>query len=90
MNIYDFAVGQTNPETFPVEAFKQASIRAIENEHEMFNKYHGSLGHTRLRELMAERESKREGVTCRCKSTRYDERLHAIGHACRPSVNGWQ
>ena len=41
MNIYDFAVGQTNPETFPVEAFKQASIRANENEHEMFNKYHG-------------------------------------------------
>ena len=62
MNIYDFAVGQTNPETFPVEAFKQASIRAIDNEHEMFNKYHGALGHARLRELMAERESQREGV----------------------------
>ena len=62
MNIYDFAVGQTNPETFPVEAFKQASIRAIDNELEMFNKYHGALGHARLRELMAERESQREGV----------------------------
>ena len=28
----------------------------------MFNKYHGALGHARLRELMAERESQREGV----------------------------
>lgn len=62
MSVYDFAVGQTNPETFPVEAFKQAAIRAIENEHEMFNQYPGALGHLRLRELMAERESQREGV----------------------------
>lgn len=62
MSVYDFAVGQTNPETFPVEAFKQAAVRAIENEHEMFNKYPGALGHQRLRELMAERESQREGV----------------------------
>jgi 2-aminoadipate transaminase len=63
MSVYDFAVGQTNPETFPVDAFKQAAIRAIDNEHEMFNKYPGALGHQRLRELMADRESQREGVT---------------------------
>lgn len=62
MSVYDFAIGQTNPETFPVEAFKQAAVRAIENEHEMFNQYPGALGHRRLRELMAERESQREGV----------------------------
>lgn len=62
MAIYDFAVGQTNPETFPVEAFKQAAARAIENEHEMFNKYPGTLGHAGLRQLMAEREQTREGV----------------------------
>jgi 2-aminoadipate transaminase len=62
MSVYDFAVGQTNPETFPVEEFKQAAVTAIENEHEMFNKYPGALGHQRLRELMAERESQREGV----------------------------
>lgn len=59
---YDFAIGQTNPETFPVEAFKLAAIRAIESEHEMFNRYPGSLGHGELRRLMAERESQREGV----------------------------
>lgn len=62
MKIYDFAIGQTNPETFPVEEFKAAAVRAIESEHEMFNKYPGNLGHQRLRELMAERESEREGV----------------------------
>ncbi|MCB1691528.1 MAG: PLP-dependent aminotransferase family protein [Pseudomonadales bacterium] len=59
--IYDFAVGQTDPETFPVEAFKAAALRAIENEHDAFNKYPGSLGHAGLRRLMAERESVREG-----------------------------
>lgn len=62
MPIYDFAVGQTNPETFPVEAFKAAAIRAIDLEHDMFNKYPGALGHAGLRQAMAERESQREGV----------------------------
>jgi 2-aminoadipate transaminase len=61
--IFDFAVGQTNPETFPVEAFKAAAIRAIDSEHETFNKYHGLKGHEGLRSLMAARESEREGVT---------------------------
>jgi len=62
MPVYDFAVGQTNPETFPVEAFKQAALRAIEAEHDAYNKYPGNLGHEGLRALMAERESQREGV----------------------------
>lgn len=60
--VYDFAVGQTNPETFPVEAFKAAALRAIDNEHEMFNRYPGALGHEGLRKVMAEREARREGV----------------------------
>ena len=62
MKVYDFAVGQTNPETFPVEAFKEAALRAIEKDHEMYNKYPGGMGHQGLRELMAARESEREGV----------------------------
>ena len=52
---YDFAVGQTNPETFPVEAFKQAALSAIESEHESFNQYPGGKG-AGLRALMARRE----------------------------------
>ena len=63
MAIYDFAVGQTNPETFPVEAFKAAALRAIDNEHDSFNQYPGGKGHEGLRRLMAERESEREGVS---------------------------
>ena len=59
---YDFAVGQTNPETFPVEAFKRAAIQAIEDEHASFNQYPGGKGHPQLRALMAQRESEREGV----------------------------
>jgi len=62
MTIYDFAVGQTNPETFPVEEFKQAAIRAIDAEHDQFNRYPGNKGHEGLRKAMAERESEREGV----------------------------
>lgn len=62
MTVYDFAIGQTNPETFPVEAFKAAAIRAIEAEHEMFNRYPGGMGHPGLRVAMAKRESEREGV----------------------------
>jgi len=59
---YDFAVGQTNPETFPVEAFKRAAMQAIEDEHASFNQYPGGKGHPQLRALMAQRESEREGV----------------------------
>jgi DNA-binding transcriptional MocR family regulator len=59
----DFAVGRTNPEDFPVEAFKAAAARAIDNEFEALTNYHIGLGHPRLREILAARESDREGVT---------------------------
>ncbi len=62
MPIYDFAVGQTNPETFPVEAFKDAALQAIDAEHENFNQYPGAKGHEGLRIAMALRESTREGI----------------------------
>ena len=60
---YDFAVGQTNPETFPVDALKEAAVRAIEREHDSFNRYPGAYGHAGLRALMAQREADREGVS---------------------------
>ena len=62
MTVFDFAVGQTNPETFPVAEFQAAAQRAIAKEHEAFNRYPGLRGHEGLRRLMAERESLREGV----------------------------
>ncbi|MFT7221145.1 MAG: 2-aminoadipate transaminase [Candidatus Azotimanducaceae bacterium] len=62
MTIFDFAVGQTNPETFPVAAFADAARRAIEKEHDAYNQYPGPKGHPGLRRLMADRESEREGV----------------------------
>jgi 2-aminoadipate transaminase len=60
--IYDFAVGRTNPETFPLAAFQRAATRAIERDHELLTTYPGELGHEGLRKLMAQRESEREGV----------------------------
>jgi 2-aminoadipate transaminase len=60
--MFDFAIGQTNPETFPVEAFKRAAINAIDAEFAAINQYPGGKGHLGLRTLMARRESEREGV----------------------------
>ena len=62
MTTYDFAIGQTNPETFPAEALKRAAIRAIDLEGAAMNRYPGPKGHLGLRKLMARRESEREGV----------------------------
>ena len=61
--IYDFAVGQKNPETFSTEALKHAALRAIDLEGAAMNRYPGTKGHLALRELMAQRESEREGVS---------------------------
>ena len=62
MPIFDFAVGQTNPETFPTAALQQAAVAAIAAEAEALNRYPGGKGHAGLRQLMAERESERGGV----------------------------
>ena len=56
MTSCDFAIGQTIPETFPAEALKQAALRAI-------GRYPGAKGHLHPRELMARRETEREGVS---------------------------
>ena len=63
MTIYDFAIGQTSPETPPVEAVKRAALRAIDLEGAEMNRYSGANGHLGLRELMARRESEYEGVS---------------------------
>jgi 2-aminoadipate transaminase len=60
--IYDFAVGRTNPATFPLDAFSRAATRAIERDYALYTNYPGELGHEGLRALMARRESEREGV----------------------------
>ena len=59
---YDFGSGCTNPETFPTEALAAAAARAIPMVGEDFTRYPGDLGHQGLREVMAARESEREGV----------------------------
>ncbi len=61
--IYDFAVGRTNPATFPRDAFQRAATQAIERDYAAYTNYPGELGHEGLRTLMAQRESDREGVT---------------------------
>jgi len=60
--IYDFGSGCTNPETFPAQALADAAARAIPAVGEDFTRYPGDLGHRGLREVMAARESVREGL----------------------------
>ncbi len=60
--VFDFAVGRTNPETFPVERVQRAAQAAIANEYASLTNYPGKLGHDGLRQVMARRESEREGV----------------------------
>lgn len=60
--LYDFGSGCTNPETFPTQALAAAAAEAIAGVGEDFTRYPGDLGHAGLRQVMAARESTREGV----------------------------
>ena len=60
--VYDFGGGCTNPETFPVAELAEAAARGISGVGEGFTLYPGDLGHPGLREVMAARESDREGI----------------------------
>tara|TARA_B100000676_G_scaffold104275_1_gene104065 strand:+ start:8884 stop:10008 length:1125 start_codon:yes stop_codon:yes gene_type:complete len=62
LDIISFATGNTNPETFPVDAFAEAAQRVMRTMAVDLNTYPGKLGHPGLRELMAQRERDREGV----------------------------
>ena len=62
MSEFEFASGCTNPETFPAEALAKAAAAAIPDVGEAFVRYPGELGHLGLREVMAQRESDREGI----------------------------
>lgn len=62
MTAFDFATGNTNPETFPAEGFAAAAARSIPAIATALNRYPGKFGHEGLRRLMAEREFDREGV----------------------------
>lgn len=59
---YDFGTGNTNPETFPAQAFAESAAKVIATLAVDLNRYPGKLGYRPLRELMAARESAREGV----------------------------
>lgn len=59
---FDFATGNTNPETFPAKAFANAAGRIIPSLSESLSRYPGKYGHEGLRKLMAAREFEREGV----------------------------
>lgn len=61
-SLYDFATGNTNPDSFPTEELAAAAQAAIPDVARDLNIYPGKLGHPGLRDLLAEREFDREGV----------------------------
>lgn len=62
MRTYDFGSGRPDPASFPVTELAAAATRAIAQVGEQFVQYPGDMGHQGLREVMAARESRREGV----------------------------
>ena len=62
MQTYDFGAGRTDPSSFPTEALAEAAQRAIREVGSDLVHYPGPHGHLGLREVMAARESTREGV----------------------------
>ena len=62
MKTYDFGSGRTDPASFPVAELAAAAQQGIEEVGTDFVNYPGELGHLGLREIMAMRETKREGI----------------------------
>lgn len=62
MNKYDFGSGRTDPGSFPTEALAEAASEAVHELGATLVSYPGDMGHQGLREVMAMRESRREGI----------------------------
>ena len=62
MKTYRFTGGNTAPETFPVQGLIDAAKQGIAEVGTGFILYPGDLGHLGLRQVLARRESDREGV----------------------------
>jgi 2-aminoadipate transaminase len=62
MPAYDFGSGRTDPQSFPTAELAEAARAAILQFGPELVRYPGDVGHPDLRQLMAAREAKREGV----------------------------
>lgn len=62
MSKYDFGSGRTDPGSFPTDALAAAASEAVRELGADLVNYPGDMGHWGLRALMAQRESKREGI----------------------------
>ena len=61
--LYDFGSGRSDPETFPTEALKAATLQVFDEQSKAMNDYPGALGHGGMRQAMARREMERESVS---------------------------
>ena len=61
MRVYDFGSGRTDPGSFPTEELAAAAQQAVREIGSELCSYPGDMGQQNLREIMAARESEREG-----------------------------
>ncbi len=62
MRIYDFGSGRTDPGSFPTAELAEAARQAVLELGAELVRYPGDFGHAGLRQVMAAREARREGV----------------------------
>ena len=62
MRTFDFGGGRTDPGSFPTAELVEAARQGIPEVGADFVNYPGDMGHQGLREIMAARESQREGI----------------------------
>ncbi|MBM3278702.1 MAG: PLP-dependent aminotransferase family protein [Candidatus Handelsmanbacteria bacterium] len=62
MRVYDFGSGRTDPGSFPTAQLAEAARQAVLELGPELVKYPGEMGHLGLRQVMAAREARREGV----------------------------
>ena len=62
MRTFDFGGGRTDPGSFPTAELVEAARQGIPEVGANFVNYPGDMGHQGLREIMAARESQREGI----------------------------
>ena len=62
MRTFDFGGGRTDPGSFPTAELVEAARQGIPEVGADFVNYPGDMGHQGLREIMAMRETKREGI----------------------------
>ena len=70
MPVYNFAVGNPDPGSFPAEGLSNAAQTVLARDGEQLVVYPDQRGHAPLREIGAARFTKNNGIRCRSRTWR--------------------